>query len=264
MKCILVLFSGLQLFAIPLLHAQDVLVEIGQKDSVYSKVLSEQRSLIISLPDDYHASGKSYPVLYLLDGSEPNLIDARLITYSLKIDMVIVAIANTDRNRDMMPLSRPSYEVDNPQAENFLMFLENELIPYIKANYRTNGKRSIRGRSLSGLFVIYAFLEKPGLFDNYIGTCAGWFSDMDGFFSELIGRAFEDQSKFNGKSLFVANSLSDPLDLNQEIHKSVLKFSKTLNLHLGDQVKFKYKTYENAGHVPYAVFYDGMKFIPKN
>ena len=80
--------------------------------------------------------------------------------------MIIVAISNTDRDRDMMPISRPSYQVKNPKAENFISFLETELLPHIDKNYRTNGKKTIRGRSLSGLFVMYAFISKPQLFDN--------------------------------------------------------------------------------------------------
>lgn len=242
-------------------YSQDVMVKIGQKDSIASEILNEKRNLIVSLPKDYETSNQDYPVLYLLDGLESNLIDARLISYNLRMETIIVAIANTDRDRDMMPLSKPSYKVDNPQAENFLLFLENELIPYIERNYRTNGKRTIRGRSLSGLFVMYAFLSKPTLFDNYIGNCAGWFKDMDDFFSNLASEAFTNKDDFNGKTLFVANSLSDPLDPNQEIHQSVIDFSKTLKSALGDRIQFQYKTYENAGHVPYASFYDGMKYV---
>lgn len=241
--------------------AQDVTVKIGHQDSLYSNILDETRNLVVSLPDDYKVSGNSYPVLYLLDGTENNLIDARLVTYNLKLEVIIVAIANTNRDRDMMPLSRPSYKVKNPKAEDFLSFLEVELIPYIQNTYRTTQERTIRGRSLSGLFVMYAFLAKPELFNNYIGTCAGWFSDMNDYFTVLAEEAFKNKDSFSNKKLFVANSLSDPLDPKQEIHKSILDFSKLLESSLGNRVNFKYKTYENGGHVPYAAFYEGMKFI---
>ncbi|HBR54722.1 MAG TPA: hypothetical protein DEA82_11300, partial [Flavobacteriaceae bacterium] len=230
--------------------AQDVTVKIGHKDSLYSAILDEHRSLVISLPDNYEDGKENYPVLYLLDGTTNNLLDARLVTFNLKMDMIIVALANTDRDRDMMPLSRPSYIVENPKAENFLLFIEKELIPHIDKNYRTKNERTIRGRSLSGLFVMYAFLKEPRLFTNYIGNCAGWFADMDDYFTQLAEDAFQQKSDFGGKSIFVANSLSDPLDPKQEIHHAVLKFSKLLKSEVGELVKFKYQTYENAGHVP--------------
>jgi len=242
-------------------YSQDVNVKIGIKDSVQSKILNENRQLIVSLPKDYEVSTETYPVLFLLDGTENNLIDARLVIYNLRLKMIIVAISNTDRDRDMMPISRPSYEVKNPKAENFISFLETELLPHIDENYRTNGQKTIRGRSLSGLFVMYAFLSKPELFDNYIGNCAGWFADMNKYFNTLTDKAFQNKNEFKGKKLFVANSLADPLDPNKEIHQSIVDLSKRIKSELDDQIKFKYMTYENAGHVPYSSFYDGMKFI---
>jgi hypothetical protein len=108
---------------------------------------------------------------------------------------------------------------------------------------------------------MYAFLAKPKLFDNYIGNCAGWFADMDSFFNQLANNAFENNEDFNGIKLFVANSLADPEDPNKEIHQSIVDLSQRIKLELGDRIKFKYMTYENAGHVPYSSFYDGMKYL---
>ena len=166
MKKYLLFFVLIIFFKSGIGYAQDVYVKLGIKDSVYSKILNENRQLVVSLPKDYETSQETYPVLYLLDGSENNLINARLIIYSLRLKMIIVAITNTDRDRDMMPISRPSYEVANPEAEKFISFLASELIPHIDKKYRTNGQKTIRGKSLSGLFVMYAFLSKPELFDN--------------------------------------------------------------------------------------------------
>ena len=224
-------------------YSQDVNVKIGTRDSVRSRILNENRRFIVSLPPDYETSGRAYPVLFVLDGNENNLIDARLVTSSLGLKMIIIAIANTDRDRDMMPLSAPSYKVKNPAAADFLSFIEKELIPHIDKNYRTDGQRTIRGRSLSGLFVMYAFLAKPELFTNYIGNCAGWFSDMDAYFNGLADKSFQTKDRFKGKKLFVANSMSDPEDPKKEIHQAMLNFSKKVQSVFGDSIYFKYATY---------------------
>lgn len=247
-----------------IVYSQDVNVKIGIKDNIQSKILNENRQLIVSVPKDYDTSNKTYPVLFLLDGTEITLIEGKLVTHKLGLEMIIIAIANTDRDRDMMPLSRPSYEVENPEAESFISFLETELIPYIENHYRTNGQKTIRGKSLSGLFVMYAFLSRPELFDNYIGNCAGWFADMDTYFNTLADKSFQNKGNFKGKKLFVANSLADPLDPNKEIHQSIVDLSKRIKNELDDRMTFDYMTYENAGHIPYSSFYDGMKFIYKN
>ncbi len=256
---LLIIFLGLMKTGIG--YSQDVNFKVGVKDSIQSKILNENRKLIVSLPGDYRTADKSYPVLYLLDGSETSLLNAIVITRYLGAEMIIVAINNTDRDRDMMPLSTPTYKVDNPGADHFLSFIEKELIPHIDKNYRSNGQRTIRGTSLSGLFVMYAFLKRPELFDNYIGNSAGWYADMHSFFSGLADNAFKNKEQFNGKKLFVANSLADPYDQKKEVHFAMLEFAKKVGSELGDGLSFKYVTYDNYGHVPYPSFYDGLKYI---
>ncbi|WP_161595288.1 alpha/beta hydrolase [Maribacter aurantiacus] len=244
-------------------YSQDVNIKVGVRDNIQSTILNENRQLIVSLPKNYDTSMNTYPVLYVLDGNETGLLDAITATSKLGAEMIIVAIANTDRDRDMMPLSTQTYQVDNPGAEQFLSFIGKELIPHIENGYRSNGQRTIRGRSLSGLFIMYAFLEKPQLFDNYIGNSAGWYADMNSYFGALTDKAFKDKERFKGKKLFVANSLADPFDPKKEVHYAMLEFAEKVNSELGDRVSFKYVTYDNYGHVPFPSFYDGLNYVLK-
>ena len=84
-------------------------IPLGNYRKIHSKVLGENRTLLILLPADYEKSGKTYPVLYKLDGDEGNFIQAVSATNYLsnwmdKVpDPIIVGIANTNRERDMMP-----------------------------------------------------------------------------------------------------------------------------------------------------------------
>jgi len=261
MKKRIVFFMTLSWLISGISYAQEVQIKIGIKDSIQSILLDEYRPIVVSLPEGYETTTNSYPVLYLLDGTETGLLNAITVTRKLRAEMIIVAIPNIDRDRDMMPLSTPTYKVDHPRAEHFLSFLEKELLPHIESNYRSNGQRTIRGASLSGLFVMYAFLEKPAIFDNYIGNSAGWYADMSPFFSALIHKAFKSKEQFYGKKLFVANSLADRFDPNQEVHHEMLEFAKILSTELGDKMRFQYQTYENYGHVPFPSFYDGLKFV---
>lgn len=249
------------LFCPTINYSQEVNVKIGIRDSIFSIVLNENRPLIVSLPENYNTSGETYPVLYLLDGNETALLEAHLVTWKLRANLIIVAMPNTDRDRDMMPLSTLTYEVANPGAGNFLSFIEKELIPHIEKKYRPNGQRTIRGRSLSGLFVMYAFLKKPQLFDSYIGNSAGWYADMDSFFTTLAGSTFKNKEQYIGRKFFVANSLNDRFDPKKEVHHAMLRFKQRIETELGDRLFFKYKTYEVYGHVPFPSFYDGLKYV---
>ncbi|WP_373520087.1 alpha/beta hydrolase-fold protein [Aquiflexum sp.] len=247
------------------LFAQDISFKIGFHESIQSKILQENRKLLIHLPDGYQTSGLSYPVLYLLDGSEYGLINAlsdlmRLQGRKMSPEMIIVAIVNTDRNRDMMPVVANGYP-GPPRAEDFLSFIEKELIPSIEKTYRTNGQRILKGQSLSGLFTLYALLTKPTLFEAYIGHSAGWFEESNDYFLDLSEKAFQKPADFEGRKIFMANSLNDPYDADRVIHKQLADFSELIKSRLGEKIYYKYVTYADYGHVPYPGFYDGIRYI---
>lgn len=247
------------------LLAQDVSIKIGTRETIQSEILEENRPFLIHLPDSYQTSASSYPVLYLLDGSEHGLFYAlsdlkRLQGRELAPEMIIVAIVNADRNRDMMPIKVEEYPGPH-RAEGFLSFIELELIPSIEKTYRTNGQRILKGQSLSGLFTLYALLTKPTLFEAYIGHSAGWFEESNEYFLKLSEKAFQKPADFEDRKIFMANSLNDPYDSDRVIHKQLADFSELIKTRLGDQVSYKYVTYADYGHVPYPGFYDGIKFI---
>jgi len=143
-------------------HTQEVSATLGVTRTIKSTILSEDRKVFVHLPASYNTSGNAYPVLYLLDGTPAFLLEMIAFTTRLRNDrnapeMIIVAIENTDRNRDMMPVVAKDLP-GPPRAEAFLGFLEKELIPDIEKAYRTVEPRILQGKSLSGLFTIYALL----------------------------------------------------------------------------------------------------------
>jgi enterochelin esterase-like enzyme len=83
-------------------------------------------------------------------------------------EALVVAITNTDRNRDM-PVPQ-SYGKGG--EENFLTFLADELIPEVKRRYRTVELRILLGHSQGGLFAIYALANKPAAFQWYLAMDA--------------------------------------------------------------------------------------------
>ena len=105
-----------------------------------SEVLDEQRQYSVSLPKDYATTGQHYPVIYRLDGAQNiPLMEAvlgRLQENDAAPQVIIVAIENTDRLRDMYPTVNedPNGPVGlGGGADKFLSFIENELIPMLKS-----------------------------------------------------------------------------------------------------------------------------------
>jgi predicted alpha/beta superfamily hydrolase len=248
------------------LHAQDVTMRLGIVDTVRSDRLHETRRLIVHLPGGYDASNERYPVLYLLDGTRESVLETIAAMNKLRADgfapeMLVVAIENVNRDRDMMPLSTKAYPVSNPGAERFLGFIADDLIPHIDRTYRTTEKRILVGKSLSGLFALYALLTRPAVFDSYVGRSAGWLGDMNDYFSALTDAAFQRADQYQGKVIFMSMSLMDTNDPDQIIHRQMLAFSQRVAVQLGERVRYKYEIYGAHPHVPYPSLYDGLRFV---
>jgi predicted alpha/beta superfamily hydrolase len=248
-----------------LVYSQEVSAPLGVTRTIKSTLLSEDRKVFVHLPTTYDTSGTPYPVLYLLDGTPAFLLEMIAITTRLRNDrnapeMIIVAIENTNRNRDMMPVVAKDYP-GPPRAEAFLGFVEKELIPDIEKTYRTTQPRILQGKSLSGLFTVYALLARPAAFDAYVGCSAGWFPENNDYFLGLSTRAFRTAESFAKRRVFMANSLKDQYDPTQAIHRQMIGFSELITRSLGEALSYRYKTYDDYPHVPFPCPYDGLRFV---
>lgn len=237
-------------------------------DSIESKILNEKREVIIYLPLAYNKSEKQLPVLYVLDGSKKvfKKTTSTINRLSLKNEsipkMIVVAIVNKNRPRDMWP-TKTKYYSETPGASNFLDFIEEELIPYIEKKYRTSQTRIIYGQSLSAVFTLYAFLTKPYLFNSYIAGSGG-FPDCENYFNTLTFEALKKKELFNDKYLFITHGLKDPLDQEGIIHQQMIDFTEIINSKLGEEIFVEYKFYKNGKHIPKNSLSDGLTTIYKS
>ena len=160
----------------------------GDKHSIKSKFLNEERAFLVKLPEEYDPSNK-YPVIFLLDGGyhyDKTINAINKATQNQKMQRsILVTIGNTDRNRDFLH-THVNAVVNEINGENsggshkFLAFLEEELIPFIDKNYSTSDDRTIIGHSLAGLFVLYSFVEKPSIFSKYLAVDPSiWWDDWE-------------------------------------------------------------------------------------
>ena len=142
---------------------------------LHSAILNEERRAIIHLPRNYSKdTSRTYPVMYVLDGTSQDQHTADKITVlsdaGLIPSAIVVGLPNTrgNRERDQTPpyMRRDVNDANSAfgAADKFLSFLEKELIPFVEGNYRTSRYRTLSGNSRGGLFVLYSLMEKPDLF----------------------------------------------------------------------------------------------------
>ena len=144
-------------------------VSIGKYHTITSKVLGEERTVLIHVPEGYETSKEMYPVLYVLGGSAGDLVEGVQATSQRGVpSMIVVAIATTgyrlNSSRDQVPGG------GSDGAEKYLRFISDELFPYVEQRFRVENHRTLYGASAMGVFVLYALLEQPDAFAAYIAS----------------------------------------------------------------------------------------------
>ncbi len=149
----------------------------GNRLTVKSAVLGEERLALVRTPPGYDTNGQRYPVLYLTDGDAHIGHTAATIEFLARNgrmpEMIVVGITNTDRTRDLTP-TRASQDGKAPPtggaADKFVKFFETELIPEVEKRYRTQPYRVFAGHSFGGLLAVHIFATRNDLFDAYIAS----------------------------------------------------------------------------------------------
>lgn len=164
---------------------------------VYSNIMQEEYRLDVSLPDSYDAkSRKRFPVIYVMDGQWYFTLISNInggVAFDNQVSEAIVvgvswagedADPNVLRVRDYTPTPMPEY-AGSGDGDDFLAALQSELVPFVQHHYRTNGRRIITGSSLSGLFALYAVIEKPELFEGCVALGASLAWDQNYIYNRL-------------------------------------------------------------------------------
>jgi predicted alpha/beta superfamily hydrolase len=176
------LFVTLNLIALSIAAAQDLTPPAPQKLVVHSNVLNEDRVIWVRTPRGYDQGKDPLPVLYLTDGpghiNEVGGINDFLVDHNRMPRLIVVGIANTDRDRDLTP-TRADFKHDDGTvehyptsggADHFLDFIQTELMPEIEKRYRTAPYRIFAGHSFGGLIAIHILITRPDMFQAYIAA----------------------------------------------------------------------------------------------
>ncbi|HSG29081.1 MAG TPA: alpha/beta hydrolase-fold protein [Candidatus Krumholzibacterium sp.] len=227
---------------------------------VDSRILEEERKIRFRLPEGYENAEGDYDVIYMLDADMDWLWDNTcadldsLVTACGIEDVIIVGICNTVRNRDMIP-AKIEDRPETGESDAFLRFIEEELIPMVEREYKVSGRRLLFGNSNAGLFVVYAMLARPYLFDDaiagspMIGHCGDF---MDGILDDI-----EDIVPYSGKSLFMIYGEDDfPRTIDY-----VPPYEERMKAKLTDSFRTRVVMMAGEGHVPRSTFARGIDFI---
>ncbi len=238
---------------------------IGESITFYSKKLKENRTVNIYLPLNYSDDAKkSYPVIYLLDGSadEDFIHISGLVQFgsfpwvNLIRETIVVGIANTNRKKDFtFPSKSVRDKLEYPMAgdsKDFIAFLEKELQPFINRHYRVTTDKTIIGQSLGGLLATEILFKKPDMFDNYIIVSPSLWWDDESLLATKPSH-FEDK-----KAIYIAVGKEGPVMEGLSVRlKNIL--DKSVNSH--SSVYFKMLREQNHGDALHLAVYDAFRTI---
>lgn len=263
-------------------------ITIGKIDTIRSKILNETRRLWVYLPasaNNKMFTQQVYPVVYLLDApahfhSVTGLIQQLSFVSGNTVlpEMIVVGIQNTDRTRDMTPThstssafgQTPEMLKNSGGSDNFLAFIEKELIPYIDTTYPVAPYKMLVGHSFGGLFAMHTLLSKPELFNSYVAIDPSLWWDNGALAKKAITAL--QQNKFPAKPLYVAiaNVLNTKKDI-KEIEKDTtvigsgmriaFQFAKTMEKYKNANQPWHWKYYpeDSHGSVPLIAQYDAFR-----
>lgn len=258
-------------------------IQIGLIDTLNSKILNQERQLIIYIPEsakDPKKKREKYPVVYLLDG-EDNFVPfvGMLKQYSEMNDtkilpeMIVVGIPNIDFNSRMMDFT-PTTE-GNPEqyggGDKFLEFIQVELFPYIEQNYAGSKNRTIIGHSFGGLAVMNALTTHQEMFTNYLLIDGSLYFDNQLFLNSpkysLKGKNLKDKNLYVG----IANTATygsdlesikrDTIGANKYVRYSLQLIDQIKSLNTGLNMDWKYYENDTHGSTAFLTQMDGFRFF---
>ena len=238
------------------------------KISINSAVLGEERVVLVRTPAGYDKNKQQYPVLYMTDGAaqlgHTIATTEFLVRNGRMSDLIIVAITNTDRTRDLTPTNAtleisPGQPTQFPTAggaDKFLKFIETELIPKIESSYRVQPYRIFAGHSFGGLFTLHAFLTRPEVFNAYIAVSPTM--EWDNHLLSRKAEAFFKDRKTLNRTLYItlANEGGET-KVGFERFKAIMSKSSPKGFSWGSALMED----EDHGSVVLRSHYDGLRKV---
>lgn len=196
--------------------------------------VDQEYQLSVLLPEGYHESEESYPVIYVTDA---NLVFGSFVLLTwFPPPVIVVGIGYPVDNRadifrlrarDFLPTRNDEEErfiqekyglpMESGGGGKFLMFIRGELFPFIDSQYRTQpDRRTLFCYSYGGTFGVYTLFKRPDTFSNYIigAPDLGWDNEVSFRYEEQYAA---NHSDLPAKVFFAVGTLDEDLIVNRNV-----------------------------------------------
>ncbi len=217
---------------------------------------------MISLPEGYGNNNKSYPVFFLLDGGIQFHNVSGIIEYLSKFkhipDMILVAIKNTNRERDFL-----SFQFGNwppvAAADKFRSFIKKELLPAVNEKFRTTPYRILAGHSYGAIFCLDNFMKDPEMFTAFIAISPALQWDKNKIWK--LWPKVPDETIYYKKFIYLAISADDYEEAIESTRDLVSILFKKIPT--GLEWHFKFMPDEDHLTVVHPVIFNALRWLHK-
>jgi uncharacterized protein len=192
--------------------------------TIHSEKLNQERKILVYTPRGYNENAaEQYDVIYVFDAQSRELFDYTHAVLSFinssDTNFIVVGIpslynekADYTRNDDLLPAliyeeTKERFGKHYGNADNLMLFIKDELKPYLVNKYRVTGNSVAVGHSNSASFIIYSMTKFPELFDDYIAISPNFSNDREELAKNFQKIDFEKFSK--NKFLYLSNATEE-------------------------------------------------------
>ena len=247
------------------LSAQDVTATLWTRVPIHSAILNEDRAIFVATPDGYEKGNNKFPVLVILDAEDQPQFRLAVANVGFLASrgtipgMIVVGIPNgADRTHDLTPPATGSVTQRFPTAggaSKFADFLIDEVLPFVRARYRTLPSTVLAGHSFGGLVALEVATRKPGAFTGVIAMSpALWWND-----SSLVGSYYDVLAKSaKPQRLFITSG-----GFEGDIDRPTTRLALRLDSLKSSTIAFGHRRYPEDSHglTPAPSLVDGLRFV---
>jgi len=151
--------------------------------------------------------------------------------------------------RNAPPQWRGPRELEQGGADAFLAFIEEEVKPFIAANYPVDeNDQTLVGSSLGGLFTLYAMLARPGSFQRYVAISPAIYWAAGALF-DLEDRHAREAKDLPAQLFLAAGSLEEAHDVRQKFVSNVYAFEARLKSRDYPSLNLKSRIFDGETHM---------------
>jgi uncharacterized protein len=234
-------------------------------EQLRTTTLGTPRTVYVAVPEGYADSDRRYNVLVVLDANDRAQFRLAVASVAFLTDrgavppLIVVGVPNgADRTHDLTPVPTGATAGRFRTAggsSDFADFLAGDVLPIVRAKYRTLPATILAGHSFGGLFAIELAARRPGTFAGVIAMSpALWWNDSTvvAEYADALARSASPVRLYTTSG-----------ELEAAIDRVTKRFAARMDSLKPQRVAFRYRFYPENDHgmTPSSSLADGLKFL---